>query len=66
MSSVEQLSGALGSSERQVLTLHAVLSALLAQVLAQQLSRLGFEDSDEQGGVPLHIHLASDPTWRKP
>src|SRR5690348_4655032 len=64
MSSSDELNGALRSSARQVLVLHAVLPTLLAQVFAQELSGVGIEDADEEL-VPSHIYVASDPAWRQ-
>jgi hypothetical protein len=41
-----------------------MLAALLAQVFPQQFSGLRMQQPDLTE-IPLHLHLAADPAWRR-
>jgi hypothetical protein len=42
----------------------AIPAALLAYMLAEQLSGCGIEDANEKF-IPLHVHRTSDPARRR-
>src|SRR5579863_8637639 len=59
----QQLHGTERSSFRPILVFDPMSAALLAEMLAQQLSGFWMEQADMLA-VPLHCHTAADPAWR--
>jgi hypothetical protein len=62
LSARQQLHGSERSSFRPILVFDPMPAALLAQMLAQQLSCFRMEQADMLS-IPLHCHAAADPAW---
>ena len=63
MGGTQQGEGFRGRATRTIRVFDAMAAARRAQMLAEQLSRRGIEQSDVEL-VPLHRHPVSNPAWR--